>query len=181
MPTAPNGSFELVYETFGLNQDPVIVCLPGMGNQLLIYPESFCMALVDRGFFVIRMDLRDAGLSTATDESVSYTLSDMADDVVAVLDHADVETAVVMGLSLGGMVAQQVAIDHPDRVRALVSVSSTTREPGLPKASDEVVAALVGPTVDDRDQQLDIDTEARKLWSNPEWFEPDAYREYMIS
>lgn len=181
MPTAPNGSFELVYETFGVNQDPVIVCLPGMGNQLLIYPEPFCMALVDRGFYVIRMDLRDAGLSTATDGSVRYTLSDMADDVVAMLDHADVESAVVLGLSLGGMVAQQVAIDYPERTRALVSVSSTTREPELPQATDEVVAALVGPSVDDLEEQLSLDIAARKLWSNPEWFEPDAYRAYMVS
>ena len=181
MPTALNGMFELAYETFGLNDDPVIICLPGMGSQLLVYPEALCWSLVDRGFYVIRMDLRDSGRSTATDESVSYTLSDMADDVVAVLDHAEAETAVVMGLSLGGMVAQQVAIDHPERVRALVSVASTTREPDLPATPDEIVAALTAPAVDDLERQLDIDVAARKLWSNSEWFEPDAYRVYARS
>ena len=100
------------------------------------------MAIVDRGFFVIRMDNRDAGLSSITADRDEYTLSNMADDVVAVLDDVGVDTAVVLGLSLGGMIAQQLAVDHPERVRALVSVASTTGEPDLPVASDEVVAAL---------------------------------------
>ena len=85
MPTVMNDAIELYYETFGIQDDPVVVCLPGMGNQLLIYPEAFCMALVDRGFFVIRVDNRDAGLSSITEDGDEYTLSDMADDVVAVL------------------------------------------------------------------------------------------------
>ena len=90
MPTVMNDAIELYYETFGIQDDPVVVCLPGMGNQLLIYPEAFCMALVDRGFFVIRMDNRDAGLSSITADGDEYTLSDMADDVVAGLDDVGV-------------------------------------------------------------------------------------------
>ena len=127
MPTTHNGDIELYYETFGLPvdgaEDPAIICLPGMGNQLLVYPEEFCLALVDRGFFVIRMDNRDAGLSAKTDASLAYTLSDMAADTVAVLDAAGVGHAVVLGLSLGGMIAQQTAVEHPDRLRALVSLA----------------------------------------------------------
>ena len=121
MPTVMNDAIELYYETFGIQDDPVVVCLPGMGNQLLIYPEAFCMALVDRGFFVIRMDNRDAGLSSITADGDEYTLSDMADDVVAVLDDVGVGTAVVLGLSLGGMIAQQLAdaSARPHRSRAV--------------------------------------------------------------
>lgn len=179
MPTVMNDAIELYYETFGIQDDPVVVCLPGMGNQLLIYPEAFCMALVDRGFFVIRMDNRDAGLSSITADGDEYTLSDMADDVVAVLDDVGVGTAVVLGLSLGGMIAQQLAVDHPERVRALVSLASTTGEPDLPAASDEVVAALTAPSKETTEEQIEADIAARKLWANPEWFDIDQLRVFF--
>ena len=179
MPTVMNGPIELYYETFGIQDDPVVICLPGMGNQLLIYPEEFCMALVDRGFFVIRMDNRDSGLSSVTADDDEYTLSDMADDVVAVLDAVGVDTTVVLGLSLGGMVAQQLAVDHPERVRALVSLASTTGEADLPGASDEVVAALTAESKDTVEEQIEADIVARKLWSNPEWYDVEPLREFF--
>jgi pimeloyl-ACP methyl ester carboxylesterase len=179
MPTATNGAIELYYETFGIQDDPVVICLPGMGNQLIIYPEEFCLALVDRGFFVIRMDNRDAGLSTATEEPVTYTLSDMANDTVAVLDAVGVETAVVLGLSLGGMVAQQLAIDHPDRVRALVSLASTPGEEGLPTATAEVLEALTAPTEPTIELQIEADIRHRKLWANPDWYDVDPLRAFF--
>lgn len=137
------------------------------------------MALVDRGFFVIRMDNRDAGLSSITADGDEYTLSDMADDVVAVLDDVGVGTAVVLGLSLGGMIAQQLAVDHPERVRALVSLASTTGEPDLPAASDEVVAALTAPSKETMEEQIEADIAARKLWANPEWFDIDQLRVFF--
>ncbi|MEM9200892.1 MAG: alpha/beta fold hydrolase [Actinomycetota bacterium] len=181
MPTSKNGAIELYYETFGLHEDPVVICLPGMGNQLLIYPEEFCMSLVDRGFFVIRMDNRDSGLSSATGDDDGYTLSDMADDTVAVLDAVGVETAVVLGLSLGGMIAQQLAVDHPERVRALVSLAST---PGigaedLPQPTDEVAAALTAPPKDTVEEQIEADIVARKLWANPDWYDVEPLREFF--
>ena len=179
MPTAKNGAIELYYETFGIHEDPVVICLPGMGNQLLIYPEEFCLALVDRGFFVIRMDNRDSGLSSATAEDDTYTLSDMADDTVAVLDAVGVDTAVVLGLSLGGMVAQQLAVDHPERVRALVSLASTPGESDLPTAEPEVVAALTAPPKDTLEEQIEADILARKLWANPEWYDVEPLREFF--
>lgn len=183
MPTTHNGDIELYYETFGLPVDgseaPAIICLPGMGNQLLVYPEEFCLALVDRGFFVIRMDNRDAGLSAKTDASLAYTLSDMAADTVAVLDAAGVGRAVVLGLSLGGMIAQQTAVEHPDRLRALVSLASSTGETDLPPATDEVVAALLKGPEDTIAAQIESDIEARRLWANPDWFDEDLLRDYF--
>lgn len=174
-----NGAIELYYETFGIQEDPVVICLPGMGNQLIIYPEEFCLALVDRGFFVIRMDNRDAGLSSITDESDTYTLSDMADDTLAVLDSVGVDTAVVLGLSLGGMVAQQLAVDHPERVRALVSLASTPGEEGLPSATPDVIEALTAPTEDTIEEQVEADLRHRKLWANPDWYDVGPLREFF--
>lgn len=183
MATTRNGDIELYYDTFGEpvdgTDDPAIICLPGMGNQLLIYPDEFCWALVDRGFFVVRMDNRDTGLSSHTKPSVLYTLSDMAADTIAVLDAAGVERSVVLGLSLGGMIAQQTAVGYPERVRALVSLASSCGDPDLPSASDDVIEALMAPGQATIDAQVEADIEARRLWSNPEWFDVDALRVYF--
>ncbi len=181
MATTMNASIELYFETFGEFVDPHLILLPGMGNQLLVYPEEFCLAFVDRGFHVIRMDNRDSGLSGATDESGKYTLADMADDVVAVIDQLDIAKVVVLGLSLGGMIAQQVAADHPDRVQALVSLSSTTGEANLPSAAPEIIAALLAPDAPTREEQIESDLQARAMWSNPEWFDRDQMRAYFAS
>jgi len=185
MATAHNGDIELYYDTFGFpvdgSDDPAIICIPGMGSQCIIFADAFCHALVDRGFFVLRMDNRDVGLSTKTDASLEYTLSDMAADVTAVLDAAGVHKVVVLGMSLGGMVAQQTAIDHPDRLRALVSVASSCGDPALPGAAPEIVAALVKPGEATIEAQIESDIESRRLWSNPDWFDADALRGFFAA
>ncbi|MEM7140143.1 MAG: alpha/beta hydrolase [Actinomycetota bacterium] len=181
MPRATNGSIELEYETFGFPDDPTLICLPGLGNQLLLFPEEFCEAFVGRGFHAIRMDNRDAGLSTRTAVDDEYTLDDMADDVVAVLDAAGVADAIVLGVSLGGMIAQATAIRHPDRVRALVSIMSTTGEAGVGTPSKEAMAALVADPADTIDGQVAQDLAARAIWSNPEWFDPEQMEIYFRS
>ncbi len=179
MPLAHNDDIALEYETFGMPDDPTIVCLPGLGNQLLLFPEEFCEAFVGRGFHVIRMDNRDAGRSSVTDDD--YTLADMADDVIAVLDAAGAVDAVVLGVSLGGMIAQATAIAHPGRVRALVSIMSTTGEVGVGAPSTEALAALVRESADTIDAQIEQDLEARVLWSNPDWFDPEQMRAYFAA
>jgi pimeloyl-ACP methyl ester carboxylesterase len=181
MPRARNGTVELEYEVFGSPVDPALVCLPGLGNQLLLFPEEFCRALVDRGFHVIRMDNRDAGLSSSTDPDDEYTLDDMADDVVAVLDAAGADDAVVLGVSLGGMIAQATAIRHPHRTRALVSIMSTTGEPDVGHGTAEAMAALTLPPAATVADQIEAELEARALWSNPEWFDPEQMRAYFAA
>jgi pimeloyl-ACP methyl ester carboxylesterase len=181
MARARNDAIELEYETFGSSGDPTLLCLPGLGNQLLLFPEEFCEAFVGRGFHVIRMDNRDAGLSSVTAAGDDYTLGDMADDVVAVLDHAGVDDAVVLGVSLGGMIAQATAIDHPERVRALVSVMSTTGEPGIGAPTAEAIAALTQEPASTIEQQVDQDVRARLIWSNPDWFDEEQMRAYFLS
>lgn len=176
-----NGTIELEYETFGWVDDPTLICLPGLGNQLLLFPEEFCESFVGRGFHVIRMDNRDAGLSSETDDDSEYTLGDMADDVVAVLDAAGVDDAVVLGVSLGGMIAQTVAIDHPDRVRALVSIMSTTGESGVGTPTDEAITALTRASAATVAEQVGQDVDARKIWSNPDWFDEEQLRGYFAA
>jgi len=181
MPRADNSGIEIEYETFGDLSDPTIILSPGLGNQMLLYPVELCAAFVDRGFGVIRIDNRDAGLSSITSPDLKYTLHDMGDDVVAVLDHAGLDKAVVMGMSLGGMIAQTVAIDHPDRTLALVSVGSTTGEPEVGGASPEALAALQRSSATTIEAQVESDIEVRRIWANPAWFNEEQMRAYFNS
>jgi len=181
MPRALNDTIALEYETFGSPDDPTVICLPGLGNQLLLFADGFCEAIVDRGFYVIRMDNRDAGLSSMTAEGDDYTLADMADDVIAVLDAAGVDDAVVLGVSLGGMIAQSTAIAHPSRVRALVSIMSTTGEQGFGTPTADAMVALTREPAPTIAEQVAQDLEARRIWSNPDWYDEDQMRAYFAS
>jgi len=181
MTTAHNGEINIEYEAFGDLADPTIIMSPGLGNQMLLYPVELCEAFLDHGFSVIRIDNRDAGLSSTTSPDLEYTLHDMGDDVVAVLDHAEVDKAVVMGMSLGGMIAQTVAIDHPDRTLALVSVSSSTGEPDVGGATAEAMEAIQRPSAATIDEQVASDIEVRRIWSNPDWFDEEQIGAYFRS
>ena len=134
------GAVTLCYETFGDPADPPILLIMGLATQMVAWREEFCREFVDRGFFVIRYDNRDCGKSTAmTGRPVTlrelitkhvsrppYTLAEMADDAVGLLDHLGIERAHVVGASMGGMIAQHVALRYPGRVMSLVSIMSTT-------------------------------------------------------
>ena len=110
MPRVRNGEIEIAYETFGTEGDPALILLHGLGSSMLVWHEDFCAGFVDRGFFVLRMDHRDSGLSTVMPDGSRYRLGDMARDAVAVLDSASCDRAIVCGRSLGGMVAQAAAV-----------------------------------------------------------------------
>ena len=181
MPRATNGPIEVEYETFGSRDDPALICVPGLGSQLLSYPVELSEAFVDRGFFVIRMDNRDAGLSSMTSDDDTYTLNDMADDVVAVLDHADVRDAVVLGVSMGGMIAQATAIRHRRRTRALVSIMSTTGESDVGNPTLDAWDVLTQPPEDSIEAQIEADVEGSRIWSNPDWFDPDTLRSNLAA
>ena len=164
MPHTTHNGVTLEYETHGDKADPAILLIMGLGAQLTLWPIELVEALVARGFFVIRHDNRDIGLSTKFIEAgvpdmqsvvmalmggkkpdIPYTLSDMAGDAVAVLDAAGVKQTHVVGASMGGMIAQLVAIEHPERVLSLTSIMSTTGNPMLPPARPEAMAALTAP------------------------------------
>jgi pimeloyl-ACP methyl ester carboxylesterase len=135
------GELELCYETFGLDTLPPLLLVMGLGAQMVLWDDEFCQALADRGLWVIRFDNRDIGRSTILRgrpvptrgqllrrdrRAASYPLDDMADDAAGLLDHLDVRAAHVVGVSMGGMIAQLLAIRHPHRVRSLVSIMSST-------------------------------------------------------
>jgi pimeloyl-ACP methyl ester carboxylesterase len=117
---------ELWCEDFGAPSDPALLLVMGAGGQAILWPEEFCGALAAAGFHVIRYDNRDTGRSTCFDFARQpYAISDMALDAVAVLDELGVARAHVVGASMGGMIAQTLALQRPARVRTLTSVMST--------------------------------------------------------
>src|SRR3954470_9253181 len=139
--TCTVGDVELCYERFGDPSDPALLLVMGLGTQMIGWHEEFCPTLAGRGFHVIRFDNRDIGRSTKLSHlppptlrqivlrdkrAAGYTLSDMAGDAVGLLDRLGIERAHVVGASMGGMIAQTIAIEPPERVLSLVSIMSTT-------------------------------------------------------
>jgi pimeloyl-ACP methyl ester carboxylesterase len=134
------GEITLCYETFGDPSDPTMLLIMGLGTQMLAWHEDFCGELAAIGFHVVRFDNRDCGRSTHVKakpptigqlarrdrKAAAYTLSDMAGDAVGLLDHLRVDRAHVVGASMGGMIAQTIAIEHPGRVASLTSIMSNT-------------------------------------------------------
>jgi pimeloyl-ACP methyl ester carboxylesterase len=135
------GEIELCYEAFGAEDQPVLLLVMGLGSQMILWDDELCEALADRGFWVIRFDNRDIGRSTILRDApvptrrellmrdrraASYSLEDMADDAARLLEQLRVGPAHVVGASMGGMIAQLLAIRHPDRVLSLVSIMSST-------------------------------------------------------
>jgi pimeloyl-ACP methyl ester carboxylesterase len=146
MPRAHNGSVEIEYQSFGDDQPETILLVNGLGSQMTRWPEAFCEKLVAKGYRAIRFDNRDTGLSTwPTDK---YALADMAKDAVAVLDAAGVSQAHIAGVSMGGMIVQRVALDHPDRVLSMTSIMSTTGAADAFRSTPEAEAVLNLPPPD---------------------------------
>ena len=179
MGTARNGEIEIAYETFGSSDDPALILLHGLGSSMLVWPEEMCAGFVDRGFFVLRMDHRDSGLSTVLSDGVRYALQDMAGDAASVLDAAGCDRAIVCGYSLGGMVAQAAADAFAERVAGLVSISSHTGEPGVGDPTPEALAALTAPPAATIPEQIDVDLAGYRIWSSPDWRNEQAEREYL--
>ena len=179
MATARNGEIEIVYEIAGTADDPALLLLHGLGSSMLVWHDEMVAGFVDRGFFVLRMDHRDSGLSTILPDGARYTLDDMAADAMAVLDAAGCERAVVCGYSLGGMVAQAAAIAFGGRVAGLVSISSHTGEPGVGDPTPEALAALTAPPAATVSEQVEADLAGYRIWSSPEWRNEQAEREYL--
>jgi pimeloyl-ACP methyl ester carboxylesterase len=151
---AANG-VELCYERFGDPAHPTLLLVMGTGVQMTEWQPEFVQMFVDRGYHVVRYDHRDVGLSTHLDDGVSYTLWDLADDAVGLLDALGVGRAHVLGASLGGMVAQCIAIRHPDRVRSLCSIMSTTGAPGVGTSRRDAREALMAPRGETREEVVE--------------------------
>ena len=191
MPFATNGPLELYYETFGTPGGMALLLVNGLGSQCINYDVEFCRMFVDRGFFVIRFDNRDVGLSSKLEDvtprlsevatavregreaNVPYRLSDMADDAVAVLDALGVDVAHVMGVSMGGMIVQQLAIDHAERLVSMTSIMSTTGDRDVGQASPEVAALFNAPPGHDRDTVIARAQALQRLYTSPTEYSPE--------
>jgi pimeloyl-ACP methyl ester carboxylesterase len=176
------GDVEIAYETFGYRDDPPVLLVMGFATQMLGWPDEFCSDLAARGHFVIRFDNRDVGLSTHLHgapspdvlaalggdfASAAYTLSHMAADAVGLLDALRIDAAHLVGVSMGGMIAQTVAIEDPDRVLSLTSMSSTTGDPTVGAPSQAAMATLMAPPAVDRQSAIERNLAAYRVIGSP--------------
>src|SRR3954469_9937053 len=187
------GDLEIAYETFGDAGDPPILLVMGLATQMIGWPDEFCAGLADRGYFVVRFDNRDIGLSTHLDSagapdilavlggdasSVPYGLADLADDAVGLLDALGLDSVHLIGASMGGMIAQLVALRHPARVRSLTSIMSTTGDPSVGGPSEAALALLLAPAARDRDAAVQRAIDTYRVIGSPGFeFDESALRE----
>ncbi len=183
---APVNGIQIEYEALGDADAEPLLLIMGMGGQLTAWDDEFCEVLADRGHFVIRFDNRDVGLSTKFDsvESPSmmglmvaaaqgeradapYLLDDMADDAAELLDALAIESAHIVGASMGGMIAQTLAIRHPARVRSLVSIMSATGDPDQPRSDPAVLAMLMAPPPPGREARIEQSVEVWRTLAGP--------------
>jgi len=178
----------ITYDSFGSDKAPPLLLIMGLGAQMTRWRPEFCEQLAARGFRVIRFDNRDAGLSTHLIEAgvpdmavvaaamqkgekpeVPYTLSDMAADATGLLDALGIARAHIVGASMGGMIAQLVAADHPEHTLSLTSIMSTTGNPALPRATPEAMAVLTNrpPHPSDEEAYLAHSLAAARVIGSP--------------
>ncbi len=190
MPLANANNIELFFETFGDPSDETVLLIMGFTAQMTTWPQEMIEDLVERGFHVVIFDNRDCGLSTKSNgpspnvaevlgrvasgealnaAEVPYTLSDMALDALGVLDHLGIKKATVAGASMGGMIVQTLAIEHPARLQSAVSIMSTTGARGVGESTPEAMAALLAPPPKDRDAVLAQNLETNRIISGPLW------------
>jgi len=187
-------TIEIEYEAFGSSDDPALLLVMGFTAQLVAWDTDFCQLIADRGRHVIRYDNRDCGLSTRFDgQSIEpmavmqaqlqgdplpptpYTLSDMAADAVGLLDALGIDRAHVAGASMGGMIAQMIAIEHPDRVLSLTSIMSSPGDPRAGAPTAEALEVLLSPPPGDRQAYID-NSERSTVWASKRHVDIDKIR-----
>jgi pimeloyl-ACP methyl ester carboxylesterase len=165
---------ELCYETFGDPAAEPMILIMGLGAQMILWDDDFCRQLAARGFYVIRFDNRDIGQSSKLSGGkplsafellklrvlkipvkAPYRLRDMAEDTVGLMDTLGIASAHLVGASMGGMIAQEIAISFPQRVRSLTSIMSTTGNPKIPGPTREAMAVLMAPPPKSREEYIE--------------------------
>lgn len=184
---------DICYEIFGdANAEPLLLIM-GLGAQMIHWDDEFCRQLAARGFRVIRFDNRDIGKSShlsggkrlsaiellklrflKTPVSAPYKLSDMATDTIALMDALGIRTAHIVGASMGGMIAQEIAITYPERVRSLTSIMSTTGNPKIPAPTREAAAVLMAPPPKTKEEYFERYGQTWKILRNGSFPEDEA-------
>ncbi len=175
MQTVTVGDVDLAYTTAGDPADPPLLLVAGLGAQLISWDDEFCRSLVDRGLYVIRFDNRDAGLSTHLGPpapELAYPLADLARDAAGLIDALGLGSAHVVGVSMGGMIVQLLAVEHPDRVRSVTSIMSTTGDPEVGEASAAAIAVLTAPPAATREAVLEGAVLANGVMGSPSYPTP---------
>jgi pimeloyl-ACP methyl ester carboxylesterase len=178
MPTVAANGIDLYHDRFGDPGDPTLLMINGLGSQCVRYDDELCQAFVDRYLQVIRFDNRDIGLSTHLSEGASYTLTDMVADAVGLLDTLEIERVHAWGCSMGGMIAQLLAIEHPERVASLTSIMSTTGEHDVGRATPSMVSRLMELSIpaDDLDVAVDRAVALAQAIGSPDEFDESWQR-----
>jgi pimeloyl-ACP methyl ester carboxylesterase len=179
--TVEANGISLAYQSFGDPNDRPLLLVMGLATQMLGWHDEFCGLLVDEGFYVVRFDNRDIGLSTHMHEAgmpnlqklfsdprsvAAYTLEDMADDAVGLLDALGIAAADVVGASMGGMIAQVLAARHPERVRSLTSIMSTP-SPWIGPPTQEAAAVLLAPAAKSREEAIERAVSTYRVIGSP--------------
>ncbi|MGH1502365.1 MAG: alpha/beta fold hydrolase [Acidimicrobiales bacterium] len=189
--TASSNGIELYYETHGDPDDPALLLVNGFSSQILGWPDGLRETFAARGRYVISFDNRDVGLSTHLDgvavdlstvsrpaegeePTVPYTLSSFGDDAIGLLDHLDIAAAHIAGVSMGGMIVQQTAIDHPDRILSMTSIMSTSGEAAYFESAPEAMEALLLPSPTERDAFVEQTATSGMLWASKRYGDRDA-------
>jgi pimeloyl-ACP methyl ester carboxylesterase len=163
MAKARSGDLAIEYETFGDPGGEAVLLINGLGSQMTRWPEAFCALLVARDLFVIRFDNRDVGLSSWLGEGETYDALALAGDAAAVLDAAGKPAAHIVGVSMGGMIAQEFAAAFPQRTLSLVSIMSHSGNPDLPPPTPEAMVTLNSRPADPSDADFVEETVKRAL------------------
>ena len=199
MPYVTANGIQIEYDTFGDRSFPALLLIAGNGAQMIFWDVEFCELLAKKGYFVIRFDNRDAGLSTKFEEAgipdfpaaikaamegkpveSAYSLDDMADDAVGLLDALGIEKAHICGASMGGMIAQVISYRHPKHVLSLTSIMSTTGNPDLPQGKPDAIAAVVAPAPEEREAYVEHNVNIwRRIWSPGFPFEENRARTFL--
>ncbi|MFK7914888.1 MAG: alpha/beta fold hydrolase [Pseudomonadales bacterium] len=196
MPQVSANGIQLEYDTFGSDDQRPLLMIMGLGAQMTRWPEPLCQGLAASGHYVIRFDNRDVGLSSRLDAAgmpdiaaltgavmqgqsptVPYGLEDMANDAAALLDALGLDSANVCGASLGGMIAQTMAIHHPAKVRSLISIMSSTGNRELPPPTPEAMGALLSPPATNRAGSIERTVEVASIIGSPAYpADPETVR-----
>jgi pimeloyl-ACP methyl ester carboxylesterase len=183
--TAANDGIELYWTIHRPEPEPAhqgrrerrLLLINGLGSPLVAFEPGLVARLTGAGFSVARFDNRDVGKSSRVDgppsASPPYSIQDMAADAVAVLDDIGWDRAAVLGQSMGGMIAQQLAIGHPERVESLVLLMTASGERGFGKATEEAVAALLRPAPDDPEEWIEHRLDTERVWASPDHWSPE--------